>query len=146
METVVEKFLRYIKFDTKSSEESSTIPSTRGQIELGKELAKELEKMGLSEVSVDDKAYVMATLPSNMNKTLPIIGFISHMDTSPDISGKDIKPQFIENYDGKDIVLNQEKNIVLKVKDFPEIKDYIGKNRSEERRVGKECRSRWSPY
>jgi len=128
METVVEKFLRYIKFDTKSSEESSTIPSTRGQIELGKELAKELEKMGLSEVSVDDKAYVMATLPSNMNKTLPIIGFISHMDTSPDISGKDIKPQFIENYDGKDIVLNQEKNIVLKVKDFPEIKDYIGKN------------------
>ncbi|KEI12698.1 peptidase T [Clostridium novyi B str. ATCC 27606] len=128
METVVEKFLRYIKFDTKSSEESSTIPSTRGQIELAKELAKELEKMGLSEVSVDDKAYVMATLPSNMDKTLPTIGFISHMDTSPDISGKDIKPQFIENYDGKDIVLNQEKNIVLKVKDFPEIKDYIGKN------------------
>ncbi|WP_128609686.1 peptidase T [Clostridium haemolyticum] len=120
--------MRYIKFDTKSSEESSTIPSTRGQIELAKELAKELEKMGLSEVSVDDKAYVMATLPSNMDKTLPTIGFISHMDTSPDISGKDIKPQFIENYDGKDIVLNQEKNIVLKVKDFPEIKDYIGKN------------------
>ncbi|EGO88122.1 peptidase T, partial [Clostridium botulinum C str. Stockholm] len=128
METVVEKFLRYIKFDTKSSEESSTTPSTRGQIELAKELAKELEKMGLSEVSVDDKAYVMATLPSNMDKSLPTIGFISHMDTSPEISGKDIKPQFIENYDGKDIVLNQEKNIVLKVKDFPEIKDYIGKN------------------
>ncbi|MCD3216832.1 peptidase T [Clostridium botulinum C] len=128
METVVEKFLRYIKFDTKSSEESSTTPSTRGQIELAKELVKELEKMGLSEVSVDDKAYVMATLPSNMDKSLPTIGFISHMDTSPEISGKDIKPQFIENYDGKDIVLNQEKNIVLKVKDFPEIKDYIGKN------------------
>ncbi|EES92443.1 peptidase T [Clostridium botulinum] len=128
METVVEKFLRYIKFDTKSSEESITTPSTRGQIELAKELAKELEKMGLSEVSVDDKAYVMATLPSNMDKSLPTIGFISHMDTSPEISGKDIKPQFIENYDGKDIVLNQEKNIVLKVKDFPEIKDYIGKN------------------
>ncbi|KEI08319.1 peptidase T [Clostridium sp. K25] len=128
METVVEKLLRYIKFDTKSSEESSTTPSTKGQIELAKELAKELEKMGLSEVSVDDKAYVMATLPSNMDKSLPTIGFISHMDTSPEISGKDIKPQFIENYDGKDIVLNQEKNIVLKVKDFPEIKDYIGKN------------------
>ncbi|KGM99343.1 peptidase T [Clostridium botulinum] len=127
METVVEKFLKYIKFDTKSSEESSTTPSTKGQIKLAKELAKELKEMGLSEVSVDDKAYVMATLPSNMDKKVPTIGFISHMDTSPEISGKDIKPKFVENYDGKDIVLNSEKNIVLKVKDFPEIKDYIGK-------------------
>ncbi|AEB77106.1 peptidase T [Clostridium botulinum] len=127
METVVEKFLKYIKFDTKSSEESSTTPSTKGQIQLAKEIAKELKEIGLSEVSVDDKAYVMATLPSNMDKKVPTIGFISHIDTSPEISGKDIKPQFVENYDGKDIVLNPEKNIVLKVEDFPEIKDYIGK-------------------
>ncbi|KEH89168.1 peptidase T [Clostridium novyi] len=127
MEAVVNKFLKYISFDTKSNEDSNAHPSTEGQMVLAKELARELKEMGMIDVSVDSKAYVMATLPANTENHVPTIGFIAHMDTAPDMSGKDVKPQFVENYDGKDIILNKEKNIVLKVKDFPEIKDYIGK-------------------
>ena len=127
MEAVVNKFLKYISFDTKSNEDSNAHPSTEGQMVLAKELARELEEMGMIDVSVDSKAYVMATLPANTENHVPTIGFIAHMDTAPDMSGKDVKPQFVENYDGKDIILNKEKNIVLKVEDFPEIKDYIGK-------------------
>ena len=127
MEAVVNKFLKYISFDTKSNEDSNAHPSTEGQMVLAKELARELEEMGMIDVSVDSKAYVMATLPANTENYVPTIGFIAHMDTAPDMSGKDVKPQFVENYDGKDIILNKEKNIVLKVEDFPEIKDYIGK-------------------
>ncbi|GAB6150119.1 peptidase T [Clostridium novyi A str. BKT29909] len=127
MEAVVNKFLKYISFNTKSNEDSNAHPSTEGQMVLAKELARELKEMGMIDVSVDSKAYVMATLPANTENHVPTIGFIAHMDTAPDMSGKDVKPQFVENYDGKDIILNKEKNIVLKVKDFPEIKDYIGK-------------------
>ncbi|KGM94250.1 peptidase T [Clostridium novyi A str. 4552] len=127
MEAVVNKFLKYISFDTKSNEDSNTHPSTEGQMVLAKELAKELKKMGMIEVSVDSKAYVMATLPANTEDHVPVIGFVAHMDTAPDMSGKDIKPKFIEDYDGNDIVLNEENNIVLKVEDFPEIKEYVGK-------------------
>src|SRR3712207_2155953 len=127
MEVVVNKFLKYISFDTKSNEDSNAHPSTEGQMVLAKELARELEEMGMIDVSVDSKAYVMATLPANTENHVPTIGFIAHMDTAPDMSGKDVKPQFVENYDGKDIILNKEKNIVLKVENFPEIKDYIGK-------------------
>ncbi|EDS76811.1 peptidase T [Clostridium botulinum C str. Eklund] len=127
MEAVVNKFLKYISFDTKSNEDSNTHPSTEGQMVLAKELAKELKEMGMIEVSVDSKAYVMATLPANTEDHVPVIGFVAHMDTAPDMSGKDIKPKFIEGYDGNDIVLNEENNIVLKVEDFPEIKEYVGK-------------------
>lgn len=127
METVVERFLRYVKFDTKSDEESNTVPSTKGQMVFAKELVKELKEIGLSDVSVDDKGYIMATLPSNIEKQIPTIGFIAHMDTSPDMSGENVNPQFVENYDGRDILLNKENNVVLRTIDFPEIKDYKGK-------------------
>ncbi|MGV8982244.1 peptidase T [Clostridium sp.] len=127
MSKVVEKFLKYVSYDSKSDEESTTVPSTEGQMKLAKELVKELKEMGVQEVSVDDNGYVMATIPSNVEKTIPIIGFIAHMDTAPDMSGKDVKPKFIENYDGEDIILNSENNIVLSPRDFPELKNYIGK-------------------
>ncbi|MCY6370163.1 peptidase T [Clostridium ganghwense] len=128
MEAVVNKFLKYVKYDTKSDEESNVTPSTEGQRVLAKELARELNEMGMSDVSVDDNGYVMATLPANTDKEIPTIGFIAHMDTAPDMSGKDVNPKIVENYDGKDIVLNEEQNIVLKVEDFPEIKEYVGKD------------------
>jgi len=127
MSKVVEKFLRYVSYDTKSDEESTTVPSTKGQMVLGTQLVKELKEMGIQEVSIDDNGYVMATIPSNVDKAIPTIGFIAHMDTAPDMSGKDVNPKFVENYDGEDIVLNQENNIVLSPKDFPELKNYIGK-------------------
>jgi len=127
MSKVVEKFLRYVSYDTKSDEESTTVPSTKGQMVLGTQLVVELKEMGVQEVSIDDNGYVMATIPSNVDKAIPTIGFIAHMDTAPDMSGKDVNPKFIENYDGEDIVLNQENNIVLSPKDFPELKNYIGK-------------------
>ncbi|MFT5875569.1 MAG: tripeptide aminopeptidase, partial [Clostridium sp.] len=127
MSKVVEKFLKYVSYDTKSNEESTTVPSTTGQMILANELVKELKGMGLKQASVDDNGYVMATIPSNLEKKVPVIGFIAHMDTAPDISGKDVKPKFVYNYDGKDIILNRENSIVLSPKDFPELKDYIGK-------------------
>ncbi|MBU3180462.1 peptidase T [Clostridium psychrophilum] len=127
MSKVVEKFLKYISYDTKSNEESTTVPSTNGQMVLALELVSELKAMGIKQVSVDDNGYVMATIPSNVNKDVPTIGFIAHMDTSPDMSGKDIKAKFVYDYDGEDIILSEEKNIILSPKDFPELKDYVGK-------------------
>lgn len=124
MSRVVERFLKYVKFDTKSDEESNTVPSTEEQLVLAKELGKELEEIGLSHVSVDENGYVMAVLPSNMDKKVPTVGFIAHMDTSPDMSGTNINPRFVENYDGEDIKLNEE--VTLSPKDFPELKNYIG--------------------
>lgn len=126
MTKVVEKFLRYIKYDTKSAEESTTFPSTSKQLVLGKELVKELKEIGLNDAAMDERGYVFATLPSNVEKNIPVIGFMAHMDTSPDMSGENVNPKFVENYNGNDIVLNEEKNIVLTTKDFPEIKKYIG--------------------
>jgi tripeptide aminopeptidase len=127
MSKVIEKFLKYVSYDTKSDEESTTVPSTTGQMILAKELVKELKEMGIEQVSIDDNGYVMATLPSNLEKDVPTIGFIAHMDTAPDMSGENVKPKFVENYDGEDIILNAENNIVLSPKDFPELKNYIGK-------------------
>ena len=127
MSKVVEKFLKYISYDTKSNEESTTVPSTNEQMVLALELVSELKVMGIKQVSVDDNGYVMATIPSNVNKDVPTIGFIAHMDTSPDMSGKDIKAKFVYDYDGEDIILNKERNIILSPKDFPELKDYVGK-------------------
>ncbi|MBB6217106.1 tripeptide aminopeptidase [Anaerosolibacter carboniphilus] len=126
MEKVVERFLRYVKYDTKSDEASDTCPSSASQMILAKDLAKELEEIGLKEVYLDENGYIMATLPSNMDKDVPVIGFIAHMDTSPDMTGTDVKPQLVQ-YEGGDIVLNRDGNIILSPKDFPDLHDYIGK-------------------
>ena len=126
MEKLVEKFLRYVKYDTESDYDSNTVPTTKGQKVLAHQLGKELSDMGLVNIDVDDKGYVMAELPSNMDRKVPVVGFIAHMDTSPDMSGKNVNPQFVENYDGGDVILNKEKNIVLSPKDFPELLNYKG--------------------
>ncbi|KOA18979.1 peptidase T [Clostridium homopropionicum DSM 5847] len=127
MSAVVERFLKYVKYDTKSDGDSGITPSSEGQKVFARELVVELEKMGMQNVTIDDNGYVMAELPSNLDKQVPVIGFIAHMDTSPDMNGKGVNPQIIKNYDGNDIVLNEAENIVMKVEDFPEVKNYIGK-------------------
>ncbi|MDQ0148264.1 peptidase T [Eubacterium multiforme] len=128
MKKVEDRFLEYVKVDTKSDETTRVTPSTEGQLKLGKILESELKEIGLKDVHVDKFGYVYATLPSNSeNKDVPTIGFISHMDTAPDISGKDVKPQIVKNYDGSVIVLNKELDIKLDPKELPELKDYIGK-------------------
>ncbi len=126
MQKVVERFLSYIAIDSQSDPESESTPSTEKQWNIARKLAKELEEVGLKDVSIDEKSYVMATLPSNIDKRVPTIGFISHFDTSPDFSGEGVKPQFIENYDGKDIVLNKEQNIVLSPSYFEDLLLYKG--------------------
>lgn len=126
---LVDRFLKYVSFDTQSSEENETqCPSTDKQFELAKYLKQELEGLGLQDVEMDEHAYVYATLPANTDAEVPAIGFIAHMDTSPDCSGKDIKPRIIEEYDGSDIVLNAEQGIVTSVKQFPELKDHVGED------------------
>lgn len=124
-EKVLSRFLNYISIDTQSDPYSETVPSTMKQFDLAKMLVKEMEDMGLEDVTLDDKCYIMAKLPANTEGISPI-GFIAHMDTSPDISGKDVKPRIIENYDGKDIVLNEEKGVVTSLKDYPEIERFKG--------------------
>lgn len=124
MSRVIERFLEYAKYDTQSSVSTGTTPSTEKQLVLAKALYEELKSIGLSDVSLDENGYIMATLPANTDKKLPTIGFISHMDTAPDYSGKDVNPQIIE-YKGGDIQLNE--NTVLSPKDFPEVEQYIGK-------------------
>ena len=125
-DTLKERFLRYVKFETRSDETSDTIPSTPSQMEFAKMLKKELEDLGLENVFINKACFVNATLPSNIDKKVRTIGFIAHMDTA-DFNAVGISPKIIENYDGKDIVLNEEKNIVMKVDEFPNLKNYIGK-------------------
>ncbi len=126
MTAVVDKFIKYVQFDTESDTETGLTPSTPGQMVLAQELVKELEEMGMSNVSLDENGYVMAVLPSNIDKKVATVGFVAHMDTSPDFTGKHVRPQFVENYNGEDIVLNKEQNIVMKVTDFPDLKMYKG--------------------
>ena len=126
-EKVLNRFLKYIKIDTQSDENSETTPSTEKQFNLAKVLKKELEDLGLVDISLDDKCYLMATLPANTEKKIPTIGFIAHMDTSPDMPGAVENPLMVHNYNGEDIVINKEKNLVLTTKEFPELEDYIGK-------------------
>lgn len=126
--TLVERFFDYISYDTQSDEETNMTPSTPGQMVFVKHLKEELEKMGLEEITLDDNGYLMASLPSNTDKTVPTVGFIAHMDTAPDMSGKHVNPRIVTDYDGNDIVLNQEQGIVLSPADFPELKDYIGQD------------------
>lgn len=125
-EILKERFLRYIKIDTQSDENVENTPSTEKQFNLARMLKKELEDLGLQDVSLDDKCYLMATLPANTAKKVPTIGFIAHMDTSPDMPGAVENPLIITNYTGEEIVLNKEKDIKLTLKDFPELSDYIG--------------------
>ena len=123
---IIERFISYVKIDSQSNADSEVTPSTKIQWDIANKLVQDLKDIGLSRVSIDKNAYIYATLPSNIKKKCPIIGFISHFDTSPDFSGTNIKPQIIENYNGRDIVLNKKKNIVLSSEYFPEIKQYIG--------------------
>jgi len=126
MTTVTERFLKYIKFDTMSIDED-TIATTLGQIEFAKVLVEELKTMNMKDISLDENGYVIANLPANTNKPVPALGFIAHLDTSPDMTGQGVNPQIIEDYNGLDIKLNKEKNIVLSPKDFPELLNYKGK-------------------
>ena len=126
--TLVERFLKYVSFDTQSNEESGVTPSTSGQMVFAKYLKEELEALGLEEVTLDENGYLFATLPANTDKSVPVVGFIAHMDTSPDMSGKDVSPRIVENYDGKDIVLCEEGKVVLSPAQFPELLDHKGED------------------
>ncbi|MBU8893218.1 MAG: peptidase T [Bacteroidales bacterium] len=123
---ILNRFLRYVQIDTQSDEHSKTYPSTQKQFDLAKLLEKELIDIGLKDVEVDKYGYVTATLPSNTEKKAPVIGFLAHMDTAPDMSGKNVRPQVLENYNGEDILLNKKSGIKIEVKDFPELKNYTG--------------------
>lgn len=123
---VIDRFLGYVKVDTQSDELTNLTPSTPGQMIFAQQLVKELIAIGLTDAEVDSNGYVMATLPANTDKKLPTIGFIAHMDTSPDMTGHNVQPRIVEKYDGGDIVLCAEENIVLKTEDFPEILGYVG--------------------
>ncbi|WP_163653826.1 peptidase T [Listeria sp. PSOL-1] len=123
---LIKRFITYAKVDTQSNEESTTCPTTSGQLKLGQILVTELEAIGMEEVAMDENGYVMATLPANTNKNVPVIGFLAHLDTATDFTGKDVKPQIHEEYDGKDIVLNKEQGITLSVEKYPELAGYKG--------------------
>ena len=124
---LVDRFLKYVTFDTQSSEETGTTPSTSGQRVFAQALVKELEEIGLEDITLDNNSYLMATLPANTTAPIPTIGFIAHLDTSPDMSGKDVQPRIV-NYKGGDIVLSEEDNIVLSTLMFPELNDYKGQD------------------
>ncbi|WP_226086983.1 peptidase T [Mesobacillus sp. S13] len=123
---IIERFTSYVKVDTQSDESSETTPSTAGQLTLANMLVEELKTIGMEEVSIDDHGYVMATLPANTDKNVPTIGFLAHVDTATDFTGKNVNPQIVENFDGNQIVLNMEQNIILSPADFPELPQYKG--------------------
>jgi len=125
MSFLVEKFLQYVKIDTTSDSKSQSCPSSEIQWNLAKIIVKDLEEIGLLDISLDENGYIMGTLPSNTQKNIPTIGFIAHMDTAPSFNGNDIQPRIIDNYDGNDIILNSDLNILMTVKDFPELKKYV---------------------
>lgn len=126
MQHLIDRFFSYIKIDTQSNPDSDTTPSTEKQWDLANKLVHELKSIGMQEVSIDDNAYIMATLPSNLDEKIPTIGFISHFDTTPDFTGTNVNPKIIENYDGKDIILNDERNIVLSPDYFEDLLLYKG--------------------
>ena len=128
MTDVSTRFLKYVSFDTMSNPESPTYPSTPGQLAFAQALRQECEDIGLQNARLTDKGFVFATLPSNTEKKVPALGLIAHMDTAPDLTGKDVRPQIVRDYDGGDIVLNQEKNIVLPAAQFPGLQALKGKD------------------
>ncbi|WP_407944345.1 peptidase T [Ornithinibacillus californiensis] len=123
---MIKRFTTYVKVDTQSNEDNETTPSTPGQLDLSNILVEELKGIGMEEVTIDENGYVFATLPSNTDKEVPTIGFLAHVDTATDFTGKNVNPQLIENFDGNDIVLNKELNVVLSSKEFPELPSYKG--------------------
>lgn len=123
---IIERFTSYVKVDTQSNENSETTPSTEGQLTLANMLVEELKTIGMQEVTIDENGYVMATLPANTNKEVPTIGFLAHVDTATDFTGKNVIPQVVENFDGHQIILNKEQNIILSPADFPELPQYKG--------------------
>lgn len=125
---ITDRFLKYVSFATTSDPNTNMTPSTPGQMVFAQYLVEELKSIGLQEVELDRNGYIMATLPSNTDKNVPVIGFVSHMDTSPDMTGKNVKPRIVKNYDGNDILLNDEKVIVLETNRYPEILNYIGQD------------------
>lgn len=128
MEQVLDRFLRYARVFTTSDPKSETFPSTSRQLVFANQLAEELKAIGLSEVILDEFGYVTATLPSNIERPVPVVGFISHMDTSPDFSGENVDPQLVKSYQGQDLVLDAEQNLVLSPSDFPELLNYINQD------------------
>lgn len=126
MQHIIDRFISYVTVDTESDPNSDTTPSTAKQWDLANQLVEELKAIGMEEVTIDANAYIMATLPSNVEHDVPTIGFISHFDTTPDFTGANIKPQIVENYDGKDIILNKEQNIVLSPGYFKDLLQYKG--------------------
>ena len=127
-EGMLQRFLKYVTFDTESVDDNTTVPTSEGQFTFARYLEDELRSMGLTEITLDDKGYLYATLPANSDKEIPVIGFISHLDTSPDMSGKDVRPRVVTSYDGGDITLCEKDGIVLTVKDFPEVAAYKGQD------------------
>lgn len=127
MQHIIKRFISYITIDTESDPNSNTTPSTKKQWDLANKLVEEVKAIGMSDITIDENAYIMATLPSNVDFDVPTIGFISHFDTSPDFTGANVKPQIIENYDGKDIVLNKEQDIILSPSYFEDLLLYKGK-------------------
>ncbi len=127
-EGMLQRFLKYVTFDTESVDDNTTVPTSEGQFTFARYLEDELRSMGLTEITLDDKGYLYATLPANSDKEIPVIGFISHLDTSPDMSGKDVRPRVVTSYDGGDITLCEKNGIVLTVKDFPEVAAYKGQD------------------
>ena len=125
---VVDRFLEYVKFDTQSDELTNLTPSTPGQMVFAQYLEEKLNELGLKDVSLDENGYLMATLPGNMTEEVPTIGFIAHLDTSPDMSGRHVNPRIVKSYDGNDIVLNAENEIVLSPNQFPELLHYTGQD------------------
>ncbi|WP_321335163.1 peptidase T [uncultured Bacteroides sp.] len=125
---LTERFLKYVSFDTQSDELTKLTPSTPAQMVFAKYLKAELESLGLDEVTLDGNGYLFATLPANIDKKVPVIGFVSHMDTSPDMSGKNVSPRIVSNYDGMDIVLSADDNVVLSPAQFPELLDHKGED------------------
>lgn len=123
---MLQRFLKYVTFDTESCDDASVVPTTEGQFVFARYLEQELKEMGLCDVVLDEKGYLYATLPANCSKELPVVGFIAHLDTSPDMSGKNVTPRVIEKYAGGDILLNAKENIVLRTEDFPEVEEYKG--------------------
>ncbi|MEL1244465.1 peptidase T [Flavobacterium sp. DGU11] len=126
MQHIIDRFISYVTVDTESDPNSDTTPSTAKQWDLANKLVEELKAIGLEDVTIDDNAYIMATLPSNVEHDVPVIGFVSHFDTTPDFTGANIKPQIVENYDGGDIILNKEQNIVLSPNYFKDLLQYKG--------------------
>lgn len=126
--TVIERFLKYVTFDTQSDESTGVTPSTPKQMVFAQYLKTELEELGLKDISLDENGYLFATLPSNVDHEVLVVGFIAHMDTSPDMSGENVKPRIVEKYDGKDIPLCAEENIILSPANFPELLDHVGED------------------